>query len=421
MRNKKRITVKPRIFPVITRILLFLCLSCAAIYLGLLAGNTLDEFGVERLQGMSTQYFEKIINHSFPMIDSVYNSGNISSSISGEIKDLVKGIFSFDINDPVSIFGAHSSMFYSYYIHHYVVERNTDEANNQAGNDADPRIVSQPTAPSGETDPVVLPEAASSITYDGETDDKDSQTPEEISSGKITIQNETKYKVDIDSLINQPLKFSFNKSNSKILIFHTHTTESYIKNLNQLNQASVPTRSTDPRYSVVRVGDELAQNLKSKYGIQVIHNGTIHDSPDYNSSYVNSLQTVNKILKGNPSVKIVIDLHRDAIGNGKKLRRVTKVNNKNAAQIMFVMATGEAGLSHPQWRENLKLALKLQAQLNKISPGLARPIYLSKYRYNQHVSTGALLVEIGGDGNLMEECLESTKYLAQAINEVVGK
>lgn len=411
-----------------------MCFSFLAIYIAVLGGkmSNLSEFGF--IKAFDGGYYKGIVNYSLPLVDTVYNSGNASVSITGEIKDLIGSIFSFNIDDPISILNADLLMLHHYYTESYEPDKNRLMASDDAQHEVEYTDTPQKTEPPAPVEPPepeqpgepenngFLPDVSSSITYEGdEVDRKDLPEPEQISGGKITIQNETKYKVNIEELLNQPLKFSFDKKNSKVLIFHTHTTESYIRNMAQLNQPEVLTRSSDPRYSVVRVGEELAQNLKKKYGIQVIHNGTVHDYPDYNKSYVNSLATVKKILSGNPSAKIVIDLHRDAVGGGKKLRRVVKVNNKNAASIMFVMATGEVGLSHPQWRENLKLALKLQAKLNEIAPGLARPIYLSKYRYNQHLSTGALLVEIGGDGNLLEECFESTKYLAQAINEVVGK
>jgi stage II sporulation protein P len=153
--------------------------------------------------------------------------------------------------------------------------------------------------------------------------------------------------------------------------------------------------------------------------LAMLHNGTIHDYPNYKSSYANSLSTVKKYLKSYPSLRILLDIHRDGLGAGNpKLRVNTKINGKNAAQIMFVVGTNGTGLEHPNWRENLKLALKLQEKLNSKYPGLAKPIYISKNRYNQHETNGALIIEIGGDGNLLSECLESTKYLAEVIGEI---
>ena len=165
----------------------------------------------------------------------------------------------------------------------------------------------------------------------------------------------------------------------------------------------------------MRVGEELTKNLK-KYNIGVVHNTTVHDA-DYNSSYAKSLNTLTTNLKKNSKLKVTIDLHRDAMGD-EKLRVVKNINGKDVARIMFVIGTDQK-LENPVWKENLKLALKVQKRLNEIAPGLAKPIYISKNRYNQHLTDGSVIIEIGGDGNTISECVASTKYLAQAINDVI--
>lgn len=410
--------------------LLYAALSFIAVYAGLVGGRALNASDIKLIKTVNTDKYRSVLNYTLPIINFVYNSGSGSVSLSGTVKDAVKWVFGFEVENPVTIMNTHSSLFSAYYNDLHLAGNDTgpqdikaryddtnlydkqDEITGQAGTGDERADLSR----GGES----LPENSSSISIEVEEKDlPESSAPP--ADDKITIQNETKYVVNVEELLKQPLKLNFDKKTSKVLVFHTHTTESYIKNITQLNMPNILTRTTDPRYSVVRVGQELAQNLKSKYGFQVIHNGTIHDYPDYNRSYVNSLETVNEIIKGNPTTKIVLDIHRDAIGSDSKLRRVTKVNGKDTARMMFVVATGEVGLDHPNWKENLKLAVKLQAKLNKISPEITCPIYLSKYRYNQHVTPGALLVEMGGDGNLLEEALESTKYLAQALNEVINE
>lgn len=208
------------------------------------------------------------------------------------------------------------------------------------------------------------------------------------------------------------MEFSFDRSGPKVLIYHTHTTERYLKNISELNK-KVPNWTLDERYNVVKVGDELANQLHKKYNIDVIHNGTVHNYPNTTGFYVRSRDTVQKILKGNPSIKLLIDIHRDGVDKNK-LRVVKNIDGKSVAQIMFVVGT-----VNPNWRENFKLALKLQNKLNEIAPGLARPIYLDNFIYNQDLGNGALLVEIGGDGNVVNESVESAKYLARAIYEVI--
>jgi len=265
-----------------------------------------------------------------------------------------------------------------------------------------------------------LKEDASSISFGEESEERDPSKSDMISNGRITIMNETDYKVDIDQLMSQPLQIQTDRKGPRVLIFHTHTTEGYIKQLEELDKDDVPSWSRDERYNVVRVGEELAQHLRKKYGIEVIHNGTVHDYPSYNGSYNRSLGTVDKILKSYPSINMVLDIHRDGLGNDKKFRTVAQIDGKDCAKIMFVLGTDSQRLPHPQWTENLKLALKLQRELESKHPGLTRHIYISTNRYNQHLSTGALIVEVGGDGNTLDEAIKSTEYLAQAINAVLN-
>ena len=130
--------------------------------------------------------------------------------------------------------------------------------------------------------------------------------------------------------------------------------------------------------------------------------------------------TIETYLKSYSSIKLGIDIHRDAIQK-EKLRVVKDIEGAKAARIMFVVGTEEYGLMNPRWRENLKLAIKLQQSLNKQCPGLARHIYITPYRYNQHLADNSLLIEMGGNGNTAEECLRSVKYLSRAIDEVMIK
>ena len=323
----------------------------------------------------------------------------------GQIKDMTKIIFGFDFDEQITIISTQIPFFKKYYSQlkkqyaeeNYKIDYSIIDDNDKAK------------------------QFASSISIDIELEEKIRTDENIITSGQIKINNETKYSVDVEKLLNEPLKLNFNGSGPKVLIYHTHTTESYIKNLSQLSSSSLICRSKDPRENVVRVGDEIASDLRGKYGVEVIHNGTIHDNPNYNLSYSNAYVTASNILKSYPSIGIVLDIHRDAMEKNKKLRVVTKVNNKDTAKIMFVVSTGEVGLSHPDWKENLKLALRLQKKLKSINPDLTRPIYISKYRYNQHLSTGALTVEIGGEGNLLSECLESANYLSVAVCEIIDE
>jgi stage II sporulation protein P len=410
---KNKSTLKRAIF----KIALFVFLSAAAIKGGTLGGTLLTRLEGTFMGKIDVQNFKTILSSSFPIIDSVYNSGNISISFYGEIKGVISSIFGFDFNNLETVLNSNSVILNNYFIKYYPdvllarekqVKLDYSESENAKDTEKNGLLVDQSSIYSEDTG-------------EDKTHKEDKGNNEGYQSqGKIAINNETKEKIDINELLKSPISKLTSKKGPKVLIYHTHTTESYVDKVSNLNKADFPSWTKDPNKSVVRVGEQLASILRKNYDIDVIHNGTIHDYPNYNGSYGSSLITASSILKSYPSINVVIDLHRDGLGlQGKKLRVVKNVNGKNAAQVMFVIGTDKNGLYHPNWKENLKFAVKLQDTLNKICPGLAKPINLSKNRYNQQVSNKALIIEVGGDGNLMEECLESTKYLAQAINEVV--
>ncbi|KXG78529.1 hypothetical protein AN618_02850 [Fervidicola ferrireducens] len=206
-----------------------------------------------------------------------------------------------------------------------------------------------------------------------------------------------------------------------VLIYHTHTTESYMPskayNYQPRDQAF---HTTDLRFTVVRVGEVLSSEL-NKLGVKVLHDKTVHDVPTYMYSYSNSLKTLEKVLKENPSIQVVLDIHRDApVSDPQKSREMTtvKIENKYYSRIMFVVGTDKT-FPHPHWKENYKFALLLQEKLEELYPGITREIDLRQERFNQHVSKKALLVEIGSHGNTMEESMESARVLAKALSEVL--
>ncbi len=255
----------------------------------------------------------------------------------------------------------------------------------------------------------------SSITYEVEDDEKE-ENSDLVAVDSIVLNNFTKHRIDIAKLLKEPLKLNFSKKGPKVLVYHTHTSESYVLKASDLGKKAVPSFTTNPKYSVVRVGEELARNLR-KYGIETLHDGTVHDKVR-DAAYGVAINTLQSYKKGYPSAKVYIDVHRDATVNSK-LRLTKNINGRNAAQIMFVVGS-DGKWSFPGWQENLKFVLKLQQELNKKYPGLARPIRIVDKRYNQQISDGAILIEVGGDGNLLSECLESTKYLAEALNKVMS-
>ena len=207
-------------------------------------------------------------------------------------------------------------------------------------------------------------------------------------------------------------------NNKNILLFHTHTCESYTASEKNPYTPTGNYRTTDLNFTVAKVGDELENCLK-QYGINVTHDKTYHDYPAYNGSYTHSLGTVQEILKTNPS-DIIFDIHRDAIGSRSDYAPIVKIGeNDIAAQIMFVVGTNEGGLWHPNWNQNLKFAIKVQQKAEEMYPGLFKPIMLTKYRYNQHAGKYASIIEVGATGNTLEQCQTSMKYFAKVLDEVL--
>ena len=231
--------------------------------------------------------------------------------------------------------------------------------------------------------------------------------------GKVKIKNQTSFELNSD-IVNPNIKID----NKNILLFHTHTCESYTSS-NDFSYTPTGTfRTTDLNFTVARVGDELDKNLK-QYGYNVIHNKDYHDYPSYNGSYTNSLNTVENILK-TTKADIIFDIHRDAVGSKSDYAPSVKIgDNDVCAQIMFVIGTNEGGLWHPNWSQNLKFAVKVQEKAEEMYPGLFKPIMLTKYRYNQHTGKYANIIEVGATGNTMEQCLNSMKYLSKVLDEVL--
>ena len=228
------------------------------------------------------------------------------------------------------------------------------------------------------------------------------------------VQVNAPWPVDTANLLQQPLSWDLKAGAPTVLILHSHATESYEKEPGY--EETSPYRTLDTNYNMVSVGERVAQLLEAG-GIRVIHDGTLHDYPSYNDAYGNARQTVADILDKNPSICLVLDLHRDAAEdvNGRQKVSTATVEGEECANLMLVMGSDSGGLSFPDWERNLALAVKLQAQLEQTYPGLCRPIKVVSGRYNQDLSTGALLIEVGTAGNTHAQALRAAEYLAEGI------
>lgn len=251
------------------------------------------------------------------------------------------------------------------------------------------------------------------------------QEPEEILetsiTGGMTLQNKTDYPVDTASLLAEGPSLTLPEGQPQILIIHTHSSEAYTMDDFDRYEPSDTSRTQDTNYNIIRVGDELAAGLTA-CGLQVIHDRGIYDYPSYTGSYTRAGEAIQSYLSQYPSIAIVIDLHRDAIGDGDVVYKTVAERETDAsAQIMFVVGSDASGLDHPDWQENLKLALYLQSAVNPQHPTLMRPIQLVKERYNQQLTTGSLIMEVGSSGNTLQEALTAVDLFARSAGPALAK
>lgn len=233
----------------------------------------------------------------------------------------------------------------------------------------------------------------------------------DMSSGGLKFNNATTYPLNYDELRNMKLKFS----NPSVLIVHTHTSEAYAE--------CDGARSRDDNVNMVRVGTIVKENLE-KHGIKVIHDTTHNDYPAYNGSYNKALGVIKRNIAENPDIQVVLDIHRDytAKDTGSEeiqLKPVTTVNGVKTSQVMFVVGTDHMGLNHPEWRHNLAFCVKLNDAFEKIAPNVMRPINVRKERFNQHMTPGSIIVEVGAAANSLAESENAARFIAESVADVL--
>ena len=214
---------------------------------------------------------------------------------------------------------------------------------------------------------------------------------------------------DIPALLAQPLRWNLRGEEPTVLIVHTHTTESYTR-VDEPYTESAAWRTADEDYNMVAIG-EIVKDILEENGIPVIHDRELHDYPSYNGSYTRTRRVIQDYVNQYPSIQLILDLHRDAAGEGSnQMRTSATVDGEPSAQLMLVMGT-----NYDSYPENLSLALKLHAQLEQQCPGITRPLQLRAARFNQDLCPGSLLVEVGAAGNTRPEARRAAEQLAEAI------
>lgn len=238
--------------------------------------------------------------------------------------------------------------------------------------------------------------------------------------GKVYISNSTSHALDVQTLT-RPCDAVLTEEEPQILILHTHGSESYTPAAGTAVTYSGSHRTTDTRYNVVHVGDVMSQEFAAA-GISVLHDRTLYDYPSYSGAYDRSLAAIRSYLAQYPSIHFILDIHRDAVedAQGTEYKVVAASTEEGVpAQMTLVVGSDGSGLAHPNWMENLKLAVSIQRDIAEEDATLMRPMLLRNSRYNQHATTGSLLVEVGAAGNSPEEAALAGRIFARHMAEVL--
>lgn len=244
--------------------------------------------------------------------------------------------------------------------------------------------------------------------------DSGEQILETTIQGGLSVNNATQYWVDATQIVSDGPGLRLPAGEPQILIIHTHSSEAYTQAGLDRYEPSDTNRTENTEFNIVRIGDELTE-IFQEAGLNVIHDRGIYDYPSYTGSYTRSGEAIEQYLQDYPSIRIVIDMHRDALGeNGVVYKTMAEEDGVCASQIMMLIGTDESGLEHPNWRQNLSLALYLQSAVNARHPTLMRPISLVQQRYNQHLSPGSMILEVGSNGNTLQEALAAIRLFGSA-------
>lgn len=234
----------------------------------------------------------------------------------------------------------------------------------------------------------------------------------------VYLKNNTELDINLKDFVNGKLGFDIQKNGEpQVLILHTHATESYLRHNENYYTDTDLARTTDNAYNMVALGKIISDRL-NEAGIVTLHDTIQHDYPSYSESYSRAAKTICSYTEKYPSIKIVIDLHRDAIAanDTDKVKVTTEIDGKKAAQIMLVMGSQSGSVKNfPNWKENLKLATKLQQTIEVMYPSLARSIHFMPKNYNESLTNGSMLIEIGTDGNTLDEAKYSAELLSNAL------
>ena len=237
-------------------------------------------------------------------------------------------------------------------------------------------------------------------------------TPEPAETSlALNTENEHTDPAVVAQVSSQALPLSNGK---RVLIYHTHTHEAYQMTEQEAYTPLENWRTDDNDHNIVRVGDELADELE-KRGFEVVHDDSDFEQDDLSSSYSRSLEAL--LQRSAEEFDLIIDLHRDAYVEGAQL--TCSYAGRKTANLMVLIGKGDSFQEKPHFQENYALACALTERINGLCPGLGRDVMVKTGRYNQHFSDHSLLIEVGSNGNTLEEALCSMPILADAIEELL--
>lgn len=237
----------------------------------------------------------------------------------------------------------------------------------------------------------------------------------------VAVNNEGKKEFDIEKLLSSPSAIEVDKNKKyQVLIVHTHATESYNVYNTDYYDDSMSFRSEDNNQNMIHIGNIIATKLENS-GYGTVHDKTQHDNPDYNGSYDSSNISIHSYLEKYPDIQIVLDVHRDTVvtSSKTKYRAAAEINGETSSQVMILLGSGSEKYPNSHWEENLRFSLMIQKVAAEKYPGLMRPILLRNYLYNQDITPGSILVEVGTCGNTPEEAERGASYFADCLIEVL--
>ncbi|MCD8385102.1 MAG: stage II sporulation protein P [Clostridiales bacterium] len=348
------------------------------------------------------------------LVQALNVSGLLSQAVSAEL-----GTGSEDISLEETVLEA---------LPQTVQEAQPAEAGSPVSGEEEPEALpeTEETEPVEDTEPVEEAVSVSGL-LEAPLEEEMEEAPEEVSesitpadASLLELTNRTDgIEVALSDYLERELTLTVSQDGPQILIMHTHATEAYTVDDGDEYVASDTARTTDENYNMIRVGEEM-KAVFEEMGLSVVHDTTLYDYPSYTGSYARSLEGIKSYLEQYPTISVVLDVHRDALiaDDGTVYKLTDTVDGETVAQVMLVVGTDDGGLTHPSWEENLTLATHIQARLLGIDAGFPRAINLRSQRFNQHMTVGSLLVEVGTSGNTLQEALAGARLFARAAGEV---